>query len=185
MKDDRSSRQPPMQQGSSDDFQTPPKALWPLMPFLDTNWTIWECANGEGNLTEFLQEQGYTVIATDLHKTGHDFLKWQPKQEYDCVITNPPYSLKQEFLERCYDLGKPFALLLPLTTFETWKRQRLFKSHGVEVIFFDKRINFHTPSGEGGGSWFATAWFTWGLELPSVLNFVRLEHPDQAKLTIF
>ena len=39
--------------------------------------------------------------------------------QFDCIITNPPFSLKQEFLQRCYELGKPFALLLPLTTFES------------------------------------------------------------------
>ncbi|MEM3859736.1 MAG: hypothetical protein QW478_10090, partial [Candidatus Micrarchaeaceae archaeon] len=84
---------------------------------------------------------------------------------FDAIVTNPPFSLKQEFLIRCYELQKPFALLLPLTTFETKKRQDLFKKYGVEVIFFPKRINFETPDGSGNGSWFATAWFTWGLNL--------------------
>ena len=138
---------PPMKQGASDDFQTPPEALYPLLPYLKKDWTIWECACGKGNLSDFLKEQGYNVIATDI-LTGHDFLKWKP-EKFDCIVTNPPYSLKQQFLERCYELKKPFALLLPLTTFETAKRQRLFKKYGVQVIFFDKRINFETPSGKG------------------------------------
>ena len=71
-------------------------------------------------------------------------------------------------------MGKPFAFLLPLTTFETYKRQHLFQRYGLEVIFFDKRINFETPSGNGSGSWFATAWFTNGLNIGKELNFVRL-----------
>ena len=72
-------------------------------------------------------------------------------------------------------MGKPFAFLLPLTTFETRKRQYLFQKYGLEVIFFDKRINFETPSGKGSGSWFATAWFTNGLNIGKEMNFVRLE----------
>jgi len=85
----------------------------------------------------------------------------------DCIITNPPFKFKQQFLEKCYELGKPFALLLPLTTFETKKRQNLFKKHGLEVIFFDKRINFETPNNVVKSSaWFATAWFTHGLNNP-------------------
>ena len=136
-----------MKTNYSDDFQTPPEALYPLLPYLKKDWTIWECACGKGNLSDFLKEQGYNVIATDI-LTGHDFLKWKP-EKFDCIVTNPPYSLKQQFLERCYELKKPFALLLPLTTFETAKRQRLFKKYGVQVIFFDKRINFETPSGKG------------------------------------
>ncbi|MBQ21691.1 MAG: tRNA (adenine-N(6)-)-methyltransferase [Flavobacteriales bacterium] len=156
-------------QGSRDDYQTPPLALTPLLPHLKKNWVIWECAAGEGNLVKTLRKQGYKVIATDIH-SGEDFLSFEPKQ-YDCIITNPPFSLKQEFLERAYCLGKPFAFLLPLTTLESEKRQRFFHQCGLEMILFNKRINFETPTGEGDGSWFASAWFTNQLNLGKQLNF--------------
>ena len=167
-------KQPPMKQGMSNDFQTPPEALEPLIPYLNKDWTIWECANGKGNLSLELIKRGFEVVSTDILVGDFDFLINKPSQ-FDCIITNPPFSLKQEFLQRCYELKKPFALLLPLTTFETTKRQNLFKKYGVQIIFFDKRINFETPSGKGSGSWFATAWFTWGLNLPNDLNFVKLK----------
>ncbi len=170
----KSKNQPPMIQGASDDFQTPSQALEPLIPYLKKDWTIWECANGNGNLSTELIKKGFEVVATDILVCDFDFLTQKPAQ-FDCVVTNPPFSLKQEFLQRCYDLKTPFALLLPLTTFETSKRQKLFKKYGLQVIFFDKRINFETPSGKGSGSWFATAWFTWGLNLPKDLNFVELK----------
>lgn len=163
---------PPLQNGHKDDFQTPAYALDPLLPYLKKDWIIWECAAGAGNLAKRLRDLGYRVIETDVLK-GQDFLTYEP-EKYDCIITNPPYSLKQQFLERAYSLGKPFAFLLPLTTFETRKRQELFKNHGVEVIFFDKRINFTTPNGEGSGAWFATAWFTHGFNIGKNLDFVRI-----------
>jgi len=204
---------PPLNPVSSNDFQTPPYALLPLLKYLKKEWTIWECAEGKGNITQELFSLGYNVIGSDVVErkvtfkrnlkeigknpsetnnisesySGKDFLKWQPSKlkesnlfpnqmtDYDCIITNPPYSLKQQFLKRCYELGKPFALLLPLTTFETGKRQELFKKYGLEVIMFDKRINFETPSGKGSGSWFATAWFTNGLNLEKELYFVKLD----------
>jgi len=173
---------PPLKNNGSDDFQTPKEALFPLIPYLKKEWTIWECACGTGNLVDGLKEFGFNVIGTDI-KTGNDFLNWQP-EKFDCIITNPPYSLKQEFLKRCYKLKKPFALLLPLTTFETQKRQRYFKKYGVQVIFFDKRINFFTPSGNGSGSWFASAWFTNNLKLDYDLNFTELINPKQQKLGV-
>lgn len=176
--------QPPMTTKGSDDFQTPPEALYPLLPYIKKDWIIWEPACGKGNLVTELKLHGYVVTGTDI-KTGYDFLNWEPINEYggyDCIITNPPYSLKQQFLKRCYDLGKPFALLLPLTTFETQKRQYYFKKYGVQVIFFDKRMNFETPSGNGGGSWFATAWFTNWLNLPHDLLFTQLINPKQKRL---
>ena len=161
-----------MKTNGLNDFMTPKWAIKPLLPYLPKHWKIWECAAGTGNLVNVFKEKGYSVIGTDIN-TGHDFLKYQP-DNFDCMITNPPYSIKQDFLERAYNLGKPFAFLLPLTTFETAKRQNLFKKYGVQIIFFDKRINFETPDGKGKGSWFATAWFCYGLNLPNTLNFVKI-----------
>jgi len=164
--------QPPMKQGSRDDFQTPPEALKPLLKYLKPNWTIWECASGEGNLVKEFKNKGFHVIGSDIH-SGKDFLSWQPRP-FDCIVTNPPFSLKQEFLERAYCLGKPFAFLLPLTTLETESRQKYFKHCGVEIILFNKRINFITPDGNGDGSWFASAWFTNGLNIGKQLVFERI-----------
>lgn len=161
---------PPLRQGRSNDFQTPFSAMEPLLPFLNKNWLIWECACGKGNIVNYLSNQGFFVKGTDI-LTGQDFINWKP-ENFDCIITNPPYSLKQGFLKRCYELDKPFALLLPLTTFETEKRQTLFRKYGVEVIMFPYRINFETPSGKGTGAWFSTAWFTNKLNIGKELTFI-------------
>ena len=160
---------PPLHGYAPDDFQTPPAALYPLLPFLKRDWVLWECACGKGYLVEALKGYGFEVIGSDI-LDGHDFLRWQPTQ-FDCIITNPPYSLKQKFLLRAYQLGKPFAFLLPLTTLETKVRQDLFKRHGVEIILFDKRINFY-GLGRESKSWFSTAWFTNGLKIGQQLTFV-------------
>ncbi|OSZ78130.1 hypothetical protein CAP35_07655 [Chitinophagaceae bacterium IBVUCB1] len=162
---------PPLKQGSPNDFQTPPQAILPLIPYLNKDWTIWECACGKGNLVKAFEKKGFEVIGTDILRKK-DFLTHQPKG-FDCIITNPPYSLKQQFLKRAYELKKPFAFLLPLTTFETAKRQELFKKYGLEVILFDKRISFETPNKKGSSSWFATAWFTHGLNIGKQLTFTK------------
>jgi hypothetical protein len=105
------------------------------------------------------------------------------KNGFDCIITNPPYSRKDEYLEKCYKLGRPFALLLPLTALEGRKRQALYKKYGVQLIVPSRRINFITPGG-GRSAWFMTAWFTHGLHLPREINFVELnrEASDQLKV---
>jgi len=154
------------------DFQTPPIALEPLVPYLPRR--VWECACGEGLLVEHLMLQGFEVLASDI-KDGHNFLSWcPPLNSFDCIVTNPPYTLKDDFLKRCYMLQKPFALLLPLTTLEG-KRQYWLEQYGVEIILLDKRINFVTPSGQGTGSWFATAWFTNGLNIGRQITFGKLK----------
>ncbi|MDA8055724.1 MAG: class I SAM-dependent methyltransferase, partial [Thermoplasmatales archaeon] len=106
-------------------------------------------------------KEGFEVVTTDIHQ-GYDFLKFQP-EDFDIIVTNPPYSLKDKFLRRAYELGKPFAFLLPLTTLEGRARQAMFASHGISLLIPDRRTNFITPDGKGCGSWFLTAWFTWQL----------------------
>jgi len=171
----------PMQGYSLNDFQTPPEALLPLYLYLKKEWVIWECAEGKGKLTRALRNEGYNVIGSDI-LTGQDFLRWQPDQ-FDCIITNPPFSIKQKFLIRAYQLGKPFAFLLPLTTLETRTRQKLFIRHGLELIIFDKRINFITPNKVSNSkSWFATAWFTNWLGIGKQLSFVSLIEQRQSVL---
>jgi len=177
----RSVKQPPMSRISADDFQSPRYSLTPLIPFLKLNKfkVIWECAEGKGNLSNELRSKGFLVIGSDIKSNPkHDFLTWTPDQ-FDCIITNPPYSLKEKFIERCYKLGKPFALLLPLTALESEKRQKFYRKYGVQLIIPNKRIDFDTPSGQGSGSWFCTMWLTWGLNLPKDINFVEIQKDDK------
>ena len=144
----------PLNNKGSDEFGTPEYAVNPLIKYLNKSWTIWEpCATKSGIVCGLINH-GFKVIGT-----VSNFL--QTDIEYDAIVTNPPYSMKEEFLERAYTLNKPFAFLMPLTALEGKKRQSLYKKYGIQIIIPDRRINFLTPSGTGSGSWFATAWFTW------------------------
>jgi hypothetical protein len=178
--------------GHSDHFQTPAWVLQPLLPYLRPEWWIWEPACGKGNLAIALAECGHEVIASDLIRPadvrvyvpgrtvswwwGKDFLTWKPAPRSgnimcDGIITNPPFSLKDEFIARCYELGLPFALLLPFTALEGQVRQSLYRRHGLEIIFLPRRVNFETPNGKGSSSWFPVCWFTHGLHIGQQLTF--------------
>jgi len=160
-----------------DDMQTPPYAITPILPFLNKENTIWECACGKGNLVKAFRDLGYKVIGTDIE---HDFLKNDLHEHWDCIVTNPPYSLKDEWIARCYELGKPFALLMPLTALEGIFRGALYKKYGVQLIIPNRRVNFITPNG-GSSSWFQTAWFCYRLKLPTDLMFVNMERDEIIK----
>ncbi len=155
--------------------QTPPEAIDPLLPYLPSSWTIWEPARGEGLLVEALYDSGFEHVVTGDIQTGQNFFDYQP-ESWDCLVTNPPYSIKFKWIERCYELGKPFALLLPVETLGAKTAQQFFREHGVEVIFLDRRINFKMPNlgWEGSGAQFPVAWFTFGLDLGQQMVFARL-----------
>ena len=161
--------------GRSDEFFTPEYALNPLIPYLKKEWLIWECAYGDGNLAKHLEKNGFKIKGAK----GIDFFKENIPLSCDILITNPPYSLKDKFLEHAFNLGKPFAFLMPLTTLEGIKRGELFKRNGIQLIIPNRRINFITPSGKGSGAWFQVAWFCWKMNLPNDLMFVELNRTSQ------
>lgn len=159
--------------------QTPGYAIDPLLPYLHGNLTIWEPAAGDGLLVEAFHDSGVqTVIASDI-QTGQNFFEYEPPQRWDVLITNPPFSLKFKWLERCYALGKPFALLLPLEALGAMKTQIPMKRYGFEIMFLNRRINFKMPNKgwEGGGAQFPTVWLCWKL-LPREVNFGDIEYPS-------
>lgn len=161
----------PLRPNSPDDFQTPAHALKPLLRFLPKDKVIWECACGKGNLVKALRKERYAVRATDI-KTGTDFLSYQPEPEGledlfgpskkplgDVIVTNPPYSAKDDFLAVACMLDLPFAFLMPLTAMEGQRRQFYYRTYGVELIVLPKRLHFETPGGGASHCWFPVAWF--------------------------
>jgi hypothetical protein len=150
----------------SDEYATPPEAVLPLIKYLpQKNNIIWECTDTTGNISGVLKDHGYNVIST-----SNDFFSYE-KPLGDVIVTNPPYSLKTQFLEKCYEFGIPFALLLPITALEGVKRQKLFRENYISLILFDRRIEF---SNKKNGAWFAIAWFLFGIDVPEQLNFEEL-----------
>ena len=69
---------------------------------------VWECACGQGHLSEKLKEHGYEVYSTDLVDRGYgegdvDFLACYEQFDGD-IITNPPYKFAREFVEKGLEL---------------------------------------------------------------------------------
>lgn len=146
-----------MKNTKNDELYTPRYAIYPLLKYLPKNLKIWECTDyGSSNITKVLKESGYEVITT--HKDNFNFLTDTPDFGFDMIITNPPYSLKDEFLARCYGYCKPFCLLLPLTSLEGVKRGKMFRQYGIELLVLDRRINFIYINAKKS-CWFNTSWF--------------------------
>lgn len=149
-----------------DEFYTPNEAIYPILKYLDKDKAYWECTDfGESNITKILKENGYKVISTN--KQELDFLKDKPNFEFDAIITNPPYSLKDNFIKKCYEYNKPFLLLLPITALEGKVRNKLYKEKGIEIIVLNKRINFMKSK---KNVYFNTSWFCNGI-CDKQLNF--------------
>lgn len=158
-----------VESSKNDDIATPPYAVYPLLPYLPKGSVIWECTGFRSNITKVLQKHDLEVIETHIDH-GFNFLIDEPDFDFDVIVTNPPYSLKNEFLTRAYELKKPFAFLLPLDALVTEERVNLYVKHGLETLILDKRVQF-TISNK---VWFHAIWFCWQL-LPEIRIFTELK----------
>lgn len=111
---------------ASDFYPTPPEATQALLDFLEIEEgkRIWEPACGEGHMVDVLEKNGYMVRATDI-QTGTDFLETE-NNDCDWIITNPPFSLSEQFIRKCAEYHVPFALLLKSQYWHAAKRVSLF-----------------------------------------------------------
>lgn len=156
LRDTRQSYKP----GIRDHCQTPPYAILPLLPYLPGNWTIWEPAAADGLLSTALLDRGFKVLSS-----SNDFFQFKPEQWWDCIVTNPPFSQATKWMERCFDLGRPWCLLMKSEIISNQGVQRLFARYGEpEMVYPESRINFKMPfKGWATGSQFNTHWYTFGL----------------------
>jgi hypothetical protein len=147
----------PTEQQVRDTFHTPRYATNLLLPYIPTEY-IWECAAGAGDITRALQSAGKTVYSTDLlpdEKRGvfkSNFLtdeipdainSWAKEGRNFSIITNPPFSIKELFVEQCRELGVPFALLIN-ADYSQWSIDLV--RDGCEKIIPTRRISFITPN---------------------------------------
>ena len=125
----------------SDEYYTPDYAVTPILKYLKPGSIIW-CPFDTKNsaYSRIFQKNGFKLITTHIDN-GENFFFYEPDCHYDVIISNPPFSCKDLVLKRLQELGKPYAILLPLPTLQGQSRfEYLINS---EVLVFNKRINFY------------------------------------------
>ncbi len=158
---------------SLDFFPTPPWATRALLEWLGERpgfrSSVWEPACGAGDMARPLAEHFGQVIASDVHDYGfgdvRDFLWPGPAEPVDWVITNPPFRLALEFVERAHQVARVGIAMLVRTAFlEGGERyERLFsKTPPSEILQFAERVPMFRGRLDASGST-ATAycWLAW------------------------
>lgn len=151
----------------SDECYTPKEAIIPLLSYLPPEWIYYDCTSGKSsNIVDFLNDNEFICKNSADRDFLDDGLFSEKLPKFDAIITNPPYSKKDKFIERCYEIGKPFALLLPVSSLQGQKRGEMFSENGIEILTLNKRIDF---TGKGSPH-FGVAWFCYKI-LPKRLIF--------------
>ena len=135
---------------ASDEVYTPAYAIKPLIKYIQQfaerknkeNITIWCPFDLQSSkYVEVLSTiPNIKLIVTHID-TGENFFFYEPNEDYDIIISNPPFSCKDDVLKRLSELNKPYAMLLPIPTLQGQTRFPYLKN--IQYLGFDKRINYY------------------------------------------
>lgn len=175
-----------------DFFPTPAWATEALIDNESFSGDLWECACGNGAMSEVLETACARTFSSDLYDRGYgeagmDFL--QAKRSFDNIVTNPPYNAAEGFVRKGLELAnRKFALLLRLAFLEGANRQRTIfeEAPPARVWVFSERITFYPAGAEVKGSGTtAYAWFVWDKDAPgkTELKWLRPIYKKKRKAT--
>lgn len=164
-----------MKSKGDDNLRTPARAVELLLNHVSEDQMFWEPCCGGNHIVDIINNKS-TVLGTDIADLEFpvDFLDKETRDRMiktfgiEIIITNPPFSLKNKFIEACIDTKLPFALLLPTTALCTIARQKMFRDNGISILTLGGRTEFMNDK---NGVWFETSWFTNGIFAPGTLNY--------------
>lgn len=145
-------RKPLDQRPEADFYSTPYCLTWKLLelnqfdPYLET----YEPACGNGAISSQLKKHGFIkVIEDDIRLTKKDFLNC--KEHYPQIITNPPFSLFDEFVIKAKECSNKFAFIFKTNFFGAHSRYK----NGIwdnlkSVYIFDRQIDYRSPLRDDG-----------------------------------
>lgn len=157
----------------TDEKYTPGYGVLPIIKYIPEGKTVWCPFDTEHS--EFVlkfREAGFKVEYFHICN-GQDFFRYEPPQ-WDIIVSNPPFSRKTEVFSRCLELGRPFALLMSNYWLNNVAPCRLFQNSNLELLMFDKRIQF----GEGKNVPFNSSYFCHGI-LPRQIIFEMMDTSDR------
>lgn len=169
-----------------DYYATEPKAAQLLMAVEEFQPIIWECACGEGHLAEEFKKTGYTVVASDIIDRGYgekrDFLTCDTPP-FDCdIITNPPYSKAQEFVEHALEISKDgtkVAMFLKIQFLESKARREMFEKYPPKTVYVSSSRLHCAMNGDferyAKSNAICYAWYVWvkGYKGDTVLKWIN------------
>ena len=127
-----------------DECYTPCDQVLPLLEYLDKDKTYYEATSGfSSQIVDGFKKYEYNIMPSG----DKDFFDCSVDDVQDGIVTNPPYSIKDKFIKHCYELGKPFALFLPVASMQGGKRGQMFMEYGMSCLVYNYRVDF-----TGGGS---------------------------------
>jgi hypothetical protein len=154
-------------------YETPEVAVKAVLKVEQLPPYVWECACGSGSIVKVLRSAGYRVVATDLvdygcpeSLSGIDFLmETRAPAGVEAIVTNPPFKLAGQFVERGLELCPRVIMLLRLGFLESARRTKILDGGHLACVYpiIDRLPDMHRAGWDGPRVTSQTpfAWFVW------------------------
>lgn len=151
---------------NTDEWYTPASAVRLIIPYLRKNnyhHILCPFDTIDSEYVKVLTAEGFDVHYSHI-STGGDFFEIEDIDSYDAVVSNPPFSKRQEILERLFSAGVPFALILNFNgLFDNKKRWEMFRNNPFEIIVPLGRIHFYNDGCSGKSPQFQSVYVCRGM----------------------
>jgi hypothetical protein len=152
-----------------DDYMTPKYAFENIKEYIPKDKIIWEAFYGDGNSGQYLKQLGFNVIDEPVDFFENDL--------GDIIVSNPPFSLSKEVMNRLHELDKPFIIIFPSSKINTqyfrkWKNK-------IQIIIprnrihFTKKINGEIPENWKQACNFDCFYYCYKINLPKDITWLE------------
>tara|TARA_B100001057_G_scaffold74509_1_gene69048 strand:+ start:168 stop:773 length:606 start_codon:yes stop_codon:yes gene_type:complete len=172
--------------GNNDECYTPDYAVKPILKYIPEGAIVWCPFDTDASEFVRLISKQNKVIKSHLDD-GQDFLQWQPKEHWDMIVSNPPFSNKRKFFDRALRFNKPFALIMANTWLNDSAPKQLFMEHkkDLQLLMFDKRMEFNQGNGKVNNKiTFSSSYFCWNF-LPKEIILDTLDKPKKQSVPAY
>ena len=125
-----------------DDFYTRKQTWKQIQKFIPKDKILWEfCLLNSNEQSKInLIELGYEVVGD----RTIDFLNTDFNEDYDIMITNPPFSsdIKIPILKKLAELDKPFILIMNSLNLFTKYFKKIFEDKDIYFIYPSTKIHY-------------------------------------------
>ena len=155
-----------IKKAATDEWYTQPHDVERIIPFLHGGGYEQLLCPFDTNKSAFvtvLTANGFNVTNSHID-TGTDFFDIDNLSDYDAVVSNPPFSKRQQILERLFEAKVPFAMIMNFNgLFDAKSRWRLFKDNEFELLVPQGRMKFFNENGVGNSPNFQSVWVCHGM----------------------
>jgi len=145
--------------GKNDECYTPKYGVLPILKYIPKNKIIWLPFDKKESFFYKEISKKNQVIYSHIDYE-QDFYNYEP-ENWDIIISNPPFTNKRLIFERALSFNKPFALLMSNTWLNDSAPKQLFKDKDLQLLMFDKRIQYYNNGKVIGNPTFSSSYYCW------------------------